>query len=64
MEKYEALKPAGFEYAPQSAKAKWEELAKTKKVEKLQWIHDNVSYNSDYTINIFALKKTFCEDIS
>jgi len=64
MEKYEALKPAGFEYAHQSVKAKWEELAKTKKVEKLQWIHDNVSYNSDYTINIFALKKTFCEDIS
>lgn len=64
VEKYEILKPAGFEHAPQSAKAKWEELAKTKKVEKLQWIYDNVSYNSDHTMNILALKKTFCEDIS
>lgn len=63
-EEYESLKPAGFDYAPQSAKAKWEELAKVKNVEKLQWIHDNVSYNADHTMNILKLKKTFCEDIS
>jgi len=58
------LKPAGFDHAPQSAKAKWEELTQVKNVEKLQWIHDNVSYNSDHTMNILKLKKTFCEDIS
>ena len=33
-------------------------------VEKLQWIHDNISYNTDSTINIIKLNKTFCEDIS
>jgi len=63
-EQYEQLKPAGFEHAPQSAKQKWKELADSKNVEKLQWIHENVSYNADHTMNILKLKKTFCEDIS
>jgi len=58
------LKPAGFEFAPESAKQKREELKNTDNVEKLQWIHDNVSYNADHTMNILKLEKTFCENIS
>lgn len=64
MEKYNKLQPAGFEYAPESAKAKWEELKNTNNVDKLQWILDNVSYNADHTMNIIKLNKTFCEDVS
>jgi len=30
----------------------------------MQWLHDNVSYNTDGTINIIDLHKTFYEDIS
>jgi hypothetical protein len=30
----------------------------------MQYLHDNVSYNTDGTINIIDLHKTFCEDIS
>jgi len=61
---YEKLKPAWFEYAPESAKEKWEEYKNTDKFEKLQWMYDNISYNPDATINILKLNKTFCEDIS
>ncbi|MFA7717962.1 MAG: hypothetical protein WC875_04570 [Candidatus Absconditabacterales bacterium] len=63
-EQYESLKPAGFDDAPESVKAKWEKYKNTDNLEKLQWIHDNVSYNADHTMNIIKLKKTFCEDIS
>ncbi len=63
-EQYEKLKPAGFEYAPTSANEKWEELKNTDNVETMKRIHNNISYNSDYTMNILELKKTFCEDIS
>jgi len=63
-EAYEKLQPAWFEYAPASAKEKWEEYKNTDNLEKLQWIHDNVSYNADHTMNILKLKKTFCEDVS
>lgn len=63
-EQYEKLKPAGFEHAPDSAKQKRQELSNSDNVEKLQWTHDNVSYNSDHTMNIITLKKTLCEDIS
>ena len=63
-EQYEELKPAWFKHAPESATAKWEEYTNTDKLEKLQWIHDNVSYNADSTMNIIKLDKTFCEDIS
>ncbi len=63
-EKYKELIPAGFEYAPESAKQKWEELKNTDDAETMKWIQDNVSYNSDHTMNILKLKKTFCGDIS
>ncbi len=63
-EQYEALKPAGFEHAPQSAKKKRQELIYSNDVEKMKWCYDNVSYNADGTMNIIKLKKTFCEDIS
>lgn len=63
-EQYKKLQPAGFEHAPESAKQKRQELSNSDNVEKLQWIYDNVSYNSDHTMNIITLKKIFCEDIS
>ena len=63
-EQFEKLKPAWFDYAPKSVKERWEEYKNTDNLEKLQWIHDNVSYNSDHTMNILKLKKTFCEDVS
>ncbi|MCX6822929.1 MAG: hypothetical protein NTX91_02935 [candidate division SR1 bacterium] len=63
-EQYEKLQPVGFKDAPTSAKEKWEEYKDTDNLEKLQWIHDNVSYNADHTMNIIKLKKTFCEDVS
>ncbi|EKD44245.1 MAG: hypothetical protein ACD_71C00199G0001 [uncultured bacterium (gcode 4)] len=63
-EQYEKLQPAGFEHAPESAKQKREELKNTDNVEKMKWCQDNISYNADHTINIIAIKKTFCEDIS
>jgi len=63
-EQYEKLEPVGFEYAPESARQKRQELSNSDNVEKLQWIHDNVSYNFDRTMNIITLKKTFCGDIS
>lgn len=61
---YEKFKPLWFDDAPESAKAKWEEYKNTNNLQKLQWIHDNVSYNPDSTMNIIKLNKTFCEDIS
>jgi hypothetical protein len=61
---YKTLQPKWFDYAPLSMKQKRKELKNTDNVEKLQWIHDNVSYNADSTINILKLNKTFCEDIS
>jgi len=60
---YESLKPAGFDYAPW-LKHKWEELTQTNDIKELQWIHDNISYNSDGTINIIKLNITICKDIS
>lgn len=65
-EEYERLKPAWFDSAlvPQSAKKKREKAQSTDNVEQLQWMHDNVSYNSDGTMNIIKLNTTFCEDIS
>jgi len=63
-EQYEKLQPVWFEYAPQSAIKKREELKNSDNVEKMKWLQNNVSYNADHTINIIFLKKTFCEDIS
>ena len=60
MEQSERLKPVGFEYAPASAKNKRERL----RDETLQWMYYNISYNSDWTMNIHELNKTFCEDVS
>lgn len=62
--KYVELQPTGFTNAPQSAKQKRQELVDEEDTEKLKWIHDNVSYNTDHTMNIIKLKKTFCEDVS
>lgn len=64
IDQYNKLKPIWFDYAPTSAKEKWEEYKNNDNVEMLQWIYDNISYNSDHTMNIIALKKIFCEDIS
>jgi len=64
VEEYEKLQPVGFEFAPESAKEKREELKNTDNVEKMKWCQDNISYNADHTMNIISLKKTFCEDIS
>lgn len=62
--KYDALHPTWFDDAPQSAKQKRKELVKKEDTEKMQWMHDNVSYNGDHTMNIIKLNVTFCEDIS
>jgi len=63
-EQFEKLRPIGFDDAPDSAKEKWEEYIDTDNLEQLQWMHDNVSWNADHTMNIIKLKKTFCEDVS
>lgn len=63
-EQYEKLLPVWFDYAPELAKEKRKELENTNNLEKLQWIHDNVSYNPDHSMNIIKLNKTFCEDVS
>jgi hypothetical protein len=63
-EQYEKLQPTGFEFAPVSAKQYRETLKNENNVQKMQYWHDNVSYNVDHTINIIKLDKTFCEDIS
>jgi len=62
--KYTALEPLWFEFAPDSVKRKREEIKTTDNIEELQWIHDNVSYNIDGTMNIIKLKKIFNKDIS
>ncbi len=62
--KYFSLRPTWFDDAPQSAKQKRKELVKKEDTEKMQWMHDNVSYNGDHTMNIIKLKKTFCEEVS
>jgi hypothetical protein len=63
-EQYEKLKPLGFEYAPESAKNKREKLKNEDDIKKMEFLKSIVSYNSDHTMNIITLKKTFCEDIS
>ena len=63
-EQYKILKPAWFDDAPESAKKKWEEYKNTDNLEMLQWLHDNVSWNANHTMNILKLNKTFCKDIS
>ena len=63
-EQYEKLEPVWFKFAPKSAQLKREELKNSDNVEKLQRIHNNVSYNPDHTMNIIKLNKTFCEDVS
>lgn len=63
-EQYEKLKPVGFEYAPESAKKKREELKNEDNIKKMELLKSIVSYNLDKTINILPTHKTFCEDIS
>lgn len=60
---YDSLKPAGSEYAPW-LKEKWREITQTSDIKVLQWLNDNISYNSDGTINIISLNITICKDIS
>ena len=58
------MKPAGFEHASLLAKKRREDLKNSGTIDKIQWIRDNISYNSDWTMNIIKLHKTFCEDVS
>ena len=63
-EEYEKLKPEWFEFAPQLFQQKRKELKSVANEERLQWFHDNVSYNTDGNMNILKLHKTFCKDVS
>ncbi len=62
--KLEKLKPTWFEYASKRTKQERQEYKDANNLEMLQWLHDNISYNADWTMNIFKLHKTFCEDLS
>lgn len=63
-EEYKKMEPVWFEYAGELAKKYWEKLKNEDNVKQIQYLSKNVSYNIDGTMNILALKKTFCEDIS
>ena len=60
-ERYVMFQPEWFHNAPKSAQEKREKLKNTK------WISifdNNISYNTDWTLNIIKLNMTFSEDIS
>lgn len=63
-EQYRQLQPIWFKYAPKSAQKKRKELENAEDLEKMEWLKSIISYNSDKTINILPVNKTFCKDIS
>lgn len=59
------LVPEGREFAPQSAKKYRKELEKRGiMVQHMKYLKSIVSYNTDGTMNILPLKKTFCNDLT
>lgn len=63
-EKYdEQFMPDGFEYAPEVAKKYWQKLKKKDDTDKMKILKNELSYNSDGTVNLIKINEVFCSKV-